>query len=80
VGWESLSLLPILMGVAMFFQQKMTTVDPKQKMMVYMMPVFMVFIFMSLPAGLNLYWLVNNILSIGEQYLIHIRTKPPAEA
>jgi YidC/Oxa1 family membrane protein insertase len=80
VGWESLSLLPILMGVAMFFQQKMTTVDPKQKMMVYMMPVFMVFIFMSLPAGLNLYWLVNNILSIGEQYLIHIRTQPPAEA
>jgi YidC/Oxa1 family membrane protein insertase len=80
VGWESLSLLPILMGVAMFFQQKMTTVDPKQKMMVYMMPVFMVFIFMSLPAGLNLYWLVNNILSIGEQYLIHIRTKPPEEA
>ena len=80
VGWESLSLLPILMGVAMFFQQKMTTVDPKQKMMVYMMPVFMVFIFMSLPAGLNLYWLINNILSIGEQYLIHIRTQPPAEA
>jgi len=79
VGWESLSLLPILMGVAMFFQQKMTTVDPKQKMMVYMMPVFMVFIFMSLPAGLNLYWLVNNILSIGEQYLIHIRTKPLPE-
>lgn len=80
VGWESLSLLPVLMGVAMFFQQKMTTVDPKQKMMVYMMPVFMVFIFMSLPAGLNLYWLINNILSIGEQYLIQIRTQPPAEA
>lgn len=79
VGWESLSLLPILMGVAMFFQQKMTTVDPKQKMMVYMMPAFMVFIFMNLPAGLNLYWLINNILSIGEQYLIHIRTQPPAE-
>jgi YidC/Oxa1 family membrane protein insertase len=78
-GWESLSLLPILMGVAMFFQQKMTTVDPKQKMMVYLMPVFMAFIFMTLPAGLNLYWLVNNILSIGEQYIIHVRTKPLAE-
>jgi YidC/Oxa1 family membrane protein insertase len=48
--------------------------------MVYLMPVFMVFIFMSLPAGLNLYWLINNILSIGEQYLIQIRTQPPAEA
>lgn len=69
-------ILPALMGVAMFFQQKMTTVDPKQKFMVYMMPVFMVFIFSSLPAGLNLYWLIYNILSIGEQYIIHIRHKP----
>jgi len=69
-------VLPALMGVAMFFQQKMTTVDPKQKFMVYMMPVFMVFIFSSLPAGLNLYWLIYNILSIGEQYIIQIRHKP----
>jgi YidC/Oxa1 family membrane protein insertase len=69
-------VLPALMGIAMFFQQKMTTVDPKQKFMVYMMPVFMVFIFSSLPAGLNLYWLIYNILSIGEQYIIHIRHKP----
>ncbi len=69
-------VLPALMGIAMFFQQKMTTVDPKQKFMIYMMPLFMVFIFSSLPAGLNLYWLVYNILSIGEQYIIHIRHKP----
>ena len=69
-------VLSALMGIAMFFQQKMTTVDPKQKFMVYLMPLFMVFIFSSLPAGLNLYWLVYNILSIGEQYLIHIRHKP----
>jgi YidC/Oxa1 family membrane protein insertase len=69
-------VLSALMGIAMFFQQKMTTVDPKQKFMIYLMPLFMVFIFSSLPAGLNLYWLVYNILSIGEQYLIHIRHKP----
>lgn len=69
-------VLSALMGIAMFFQQKMTTVDPKQKFMIYLMPPFMVFIFSSLPAGLNLYWLVYNILSIGEQYLIHIRHKP----
>ena len=69
-------VLPALMGIAMFFQQKMTTVDPKQKFMIYMMPPFMVFIFSSLPAGLNLYWLIYNILSIGEQYIIHIRHKP----
>lgn len=69
-------VLPVLMGIAMFIQQKMTTVDPKQKMMVYIMPVFMAVIFMNMPAGLNLYWLTNNILSIGEQYLIHVRTQP----
>lgn len=69
-------VLPVLMGIAMFIQQKMTTVDPKQRMMVYIMPVFMAVIFMNMPAGLNLYWLTNNILSIGEQYLIHVRTQP----
>ena len=69
-------VLPALMGIAMFFLQKMTTVDPKQKFMIYMMPPFMVFIFSSLPAGLNLYWLIYNILSIGEQYIIHLRHKP----
>ncbi len=69
-------VLPVLMGIAMFLQQKLTTVDPKQKMMVYIMPAFMVFIFLNMPAGLNLYWLTNNVLSIGEQYLIHVRTQP----
>lgn len=69
-------VLPVLMGLAMFVQQKLTITDPKQKMMVYIMPVFMAVIFLSMPAGLNLYWLTNNVLSIGEQYLIHVRTKP----
>lgn len=72
-------VLPILMGIAMFIQQKLTTTDPKQKMMVYIMPAFMAVIFLSMPAGLNLYWLTNNVLSIGEQYLIHVRTQPLAE-
>lgn len=75
-GWEVIGLLPVLMGIAMYFQQKMTPTDPKMKMMTYLMPIMMVFIFMNMPAGLVLYWLVNNILSIGEQYLIHIRVKP----
>ncbi len=75
-GWEVIGLLPVLMGIAMYFQQKMTPTDPKMKMMTVLMPVMMVFIFMTMPAGLVLYWLVNNILSIGEQYLIHVRVKP----
>lgn len=66
-----LSLLPLLMGASMILQQKMTTVDPRQKAMVYMMPVFMTVLFYRLPSGLVLYWLVNNVFSIGQQYLIH---------
>ena len=72
-------VLCVLMGIAMFFQQRMNPVDPKMKAMTYMMPAMMVFIFSNLPAGLNLYWLVNNILSIGEQYVIQTRVKPLAD-
>lgn len=68
---DHLSLLPLLMGASMILQQKMTTVDPRQKAMVYMMPVFMTVLFYRLPSGLVLYWFVNNVLSIGQQYLIH---------
>jgi YidC/Oxa1 family membrane protein insertase len=41
-----------------------------QKMMMYIMPVFLVFIFRSLPAGLVLYWTVLNVFSIIQQYFI----------
>lgn len=67
-------LLPILMGVSMFVQQKMTPQagDPKQaQLMLYMMPAMMTFVFWNLPSGLNLYWTVFNILSIGQQYLFN---------
>ena len=59
----------------MFWQQKMTTVDPRQKGMVYMMPILFTFLFYRLPSGLVLYWLVNNIMSIGQQWLIHRNDK-----
>jgi YidC/Oxa1 family membrane protein insertase len=68
---DNLSLLPLLMGASMILQQKMTTVDPRQKAMVYLMPIFFTVLFYRLPSGLVLYWLVNNLLSIGQQYLIH---------
>ena len=67
-------ILPILMGVSMFVQQKMTPQagDPKQaQLMLYMMPAIMTFVFWNLPSGLNLYWTVFNILSIGQQYLFN---------
>jgi YidC/Oxa1 family membrane protein insertase len=67
---NDLSLLPILMGVAMFVQQKMQSTDPKQAALTYMMPILFTFLFFRFPSGLVLYWLVNNVLTIGHQYLI----------
>jgi YidC/Oxa1 family membrane protein insertase len=63
-------ILPILMGIAMYVQQRFTVTDPRQKMMTYFMPIFLVFIFARLPSGIVLYWLVYNLLSILQQYLI----------
>ena len=65
-------VLTIIMGASMFLQQKMspTTGDPTQAKMMMLMPIFMTVIFVNFPAGLVLYWLVNNVLSIGQQYYI----------
>jgi YidC/Oxa1 family membrane protein insertase len=78
----SANLLALLMGVSMWFQQKMspTTGDPRQaQMMLWMMPIIFTFMFWSFPSGLVLYWLVNNILQIGQQWLINRGpARPPA--
>ena len=61
------------MGASMFIQQKMTPTagDPTQAKIMLMMPIVFTFMFINFPAGLVLYWLVNNILTIGQQYLIN---------
>ena len=66
-------VLTLLMGVSMFFQQKMspTTGDPRQEKMMLMMPVVFTVFFVNFPSGLVLYWLVNNLLSIAQQYYIN---------
>jgi YidC/Oxa1 family membrane protein insertase len=69
-------VLPVIMAVTMFWQQKMTIKDPKQMAMVYMMPILFFFLFKSFPAGLTLYWTFFNILSLIEQYYIKSKTKP----
>jgi len=73
-----INVLPILMGVAMFFQQRMTgttMADPKQaKIMNYMMPIFLPVMLYNFPSGLALYWLWNNVLTIGQQYFLAKRT------
>ncbi|OQX92477.1 MAG: hypothetical protein B6D58_02650 [candidate division Zixibacteria bacterium 4484_95] len=70
-------VLPIVMGISMFFQQKMTITDPKQKMMIYLMPVFFTIFFAGLPSGLILYWTVFNVAGIFEQ--LRIKRKMEAE-
>jgi len=60
-------VLPIVMGVTMFIQQAMTMKDPKQKAMVYMMPIIMTLAFNTFPSGLNLYYTLFNVWSILQQ-------------
>ncbi|HEX9917191.1 MAG TPA: membrane protein insertase YidC [candidate division Zixibacteria bacterium] len=71
-------ILPLIMSVAMFWQQKITIRDPKQKMMVYLMPILFFFLFKGFPAGLTLYWTLFNILSLAEQY--YLKAKHASEA
>jgi YidC/Oxa1 family membrane protein insertase len=64
---------PILMGATQFISQKMTptSADPAQARMMLIMPVFMTVIFMNFQSGLILYWLTNNVLQIGQQYIMN---------
>ena len=64
---------PLLMGASMVWQQKMTPTmgDPRQAKMMMFMPIIFTFIFLSFPSGLVIYWLVTNILTIGQQYIIN---------
>lgn len=63
-------ILPVAMGISMYFQSKTTMTDPNQKPMLYMMPILMVILFANFSAGLTLYWLMFNLLSFAQQELI----------
>jgi YidC/Oxa1 family membrane protein insertase len=66
---DSPPVLPIVMGLSMYVQQKMTpTTDPRMAPMQFIMPVVLTIIFINFPAGLVLYWTVNNLMSILQQY------------
>jgi len=64
------------MGASMFLQQKMTptTVDPSQAKIMMFMPVIFTVMFLNFPAGLVIYWLVNNLISIAQQIYINKKT------
>jgi YidC/Oxa1 family membrane protein insertase len=65
-------VLPILMGITMLIQQKLNPAppDPMQAKVMMFMPVIFTVLFLNFPAGLVLYWLVNNVLSIIQQWFI----------
>ncbi len=74
-------ILPVLMGISMFMQQKMTPTmgDPRQAKMMLVMPFIFTFMFLNLPSGLVLYWFVSNVLQILQQRLMD-RTSRAREA
>lgn len=86
MGWitdlsmhDPLYVTPILMGITMFVQQRMTpsTADPAQQRMMMFMPLVFLFMFLWAPSGLVLYWLVSNLWAIGQQYLTNRLIGPP---
>lgn len=72
VEHPGIPVLTLLMGISMFVQQWMTpsAADPAQQRIMMIMPLMFTFMFINFPAGLTLYWLVNNLLTIGQQYMI----------
>ena len=86
IGWihdlakmDPLFITPVLMGATMFVQQKMTptTADPAQQKVFMFMPLIFTGMFLWAPAGLVIYWLMSNILTIGQQYLTnHLISAP----
>jgi YidC/Oxa1 family membrane protein insertase len=89
IWWSDLSaadytlILPILMGVSMFVQQSLTptpTMDPTQAKIMKWMPVMMVMFFLNMPSGLVLYWVVSNIISVGQQLVFNkVMPRTPVE-
>ncbi|MDO9351306.1 MAG: membrane protein insertase YidC, partial [Deltaproteobacteria bacterium] len=70
---DPIYITPIIMGATMVLQQKMTptAADPAQAKIFMLMPIMFTFLFLNFPAGLVLYWMVTNILSIAHQYYMN---------
>ncbi|MDZ4870038.1 MAG: membrane protein insertase YidC [Alphaproteobacteria bacterium] len=79
--WLHVGVWPVLMGITMWFQTKMNppATDPVQQQMMVMMPPVFTYLMASFPAGLVIYWTVNNLLSIGQQYVIMRRMDVPID-
>lgn len=75
-------ITPIIMGLTMFLQQRMSppATDPTQQKIMLFLPLIFTVLFLGFPAGLVLYWLVNNILSIAQQWLMMRKNKNAGQA
>ena len=79
---DPLYITPIIMGVTMFLQQRMNppAADPMQQKIMMFLPLIFTVLFLNFPAGLVLYWLVNNVLSIAQQQMMIRKLKGHAAA
>jgi YidC/Oxa1 family membrane protein insertase len=75
-----LLIFPLLVGVATYFQQRMTVTDPSQARMFVFMPVMVAYFATLYPIGLSIYWIVSTLASIVEFYVVVGRFTPPAPA
>lgn len=76
-------ILPILMGASMYYQQKLTPnnfTDPLQEKVFKFLPIIFTFFFLTFPSGLVLYWFVNNLFSIGQQFIVNQQFKNAKDA
>jgi len=76
-------VLPLLMGASMYYQQKLTPnnfSDPMQEKVMKFLPVIFTFFFITFPSGLVLYWFVNNLFSIAQQFIVNIQFKNQKDA
>lgn len=80
---DSFYVLPILMGASMYYQQRLTPnnfTDPMQEKVFKFLPVIFTFFFVTFPAGLVLYWVVNNLFSIAQQFIVNTQFKNAKDA
>lgn len=79
--WLLVGIWPLLMGFTMWFQMKMSppSPDPTQRQVMMFMPPVFTYLMATFPAGLVIYWTVNNVLSIGQQYIIMRRLNVPLD-
>jgi YidC/Oxa1 family membrane protein insertase len=77
-GYTDINILPFIMTATTLLQSKLTSGDQsnqQSRMMTYLFPIIFFFIFWNMPSGLVLYWTIQNVLTIAQQYLIDYRFK-----